>query len=210
MLYRLTLIFYLSIMFIVGDNMKLHINYDFFEAVRDVREVFGPITIVRNNKYTFFFTIPSFAILFTALGFDASSVFFTTAAHSSLFLLYDYIDNYQFKKEKHIDFDEYTYYSAIKLVELAHQLEEINVMTKPENLLDAELYAEKHQLIFNEHKIPMLEHDKYILIPAYNRFNGEEMDISLLQEHIVGTKDYELSIGEPEKKYRRVLVKNNG
>ncbi len=190
--------------------MKLHINYDFFEAVRDVREVFGPITIVRNNKFTFFFTIPSFAILFSTIWFDSNSFFFTTALHSSIFLLYDYIDNYKFKKDNHIEFDEYTYYSAIKLVELARQLEEINVKTKAEFLLDAELYDEKHRLMFNEDKVPVIKHDKYIMIPGYNSFNGNEMDISLLQEHIIGTKDYELSVGEPEKKYRRVLVKNNG
>jgi len=188
--------------------MKLHINYDFFEAVRNVREQFGPLTLIRNNKQTFFLAVPTCGIMEASVGFPPAVVWAATMTHFGVCLLYDYIDNYKFMKDNHIEFDQYTYFSAQKLVSLTRELEEINVKTEAEFLLDAELYHETHRFILTDTKIPSIQHNQYIMIPGYNNYNGEEIDISLLQEHILGTKDYTLSVGEPEKKYKRVLVKS--
>ena len=49
---------------------------------------------------------------------------------------------------------------------------------------------------------------KYILVPSYN-YGGEEIETSIMQEHIVESDDYILSVEEPDTQYKRVLVPNN-
>ena len=72
-------------------------------------------------------------------------------------------------------------------------------------LLQSEVYDKRIKIDLNESKIPLLMQEKYVFVPAYG-FDGKEKEVSLLQEHEIGSRTYVLSVGEPEKQYRRVLV----
>ena len=81
------------------------------------------------------------------------------------------------------------------LIVLSLMLTEINVNTTGESLLDSYKYKTEYEVKRNEKNLPILEQRKYIMVPTEDA-NGE---VSLLQEHIIGTKDYSLSYGSPKK-----------
>ena len=103
--------------------------------------------------------------------------------------------------------DIYAYKSSNKLKKIVSQLKDINVSTEYNMLLNSELYEKTNKIEFDENKKPFLMQEKYIYVPSYG-FNGKEKETSILQEHEIGTKEYFLSVGEPEKQYKRVLIKN--
>ena len=96
--------------------------------------------------------------------------------------------------------------SIADLKKLSIVLKCMNINTNHELLLNAYEYQTKYDLVTGNDKIPRLEQKKYIMVPVYD--NGEEKEMSLLQEHIIGTKTYTLSCGEPDKvlKLRPILT----
>ena len=63
-------------------------------------------------------------------------------------------------------------------------------------LKDSYAYHTEYKL--NSEKFPpKLEEHKYIMVPVHNDWGNNER--SLHQEHFVGTREYALSYGEPEK-----------
>ena len=84
----------------------------------------------------------------------------------------------------------------------------INVKTNYEMLLKSELYEQKYKIELNDDILLSIKEEKYIYVPSYG-FDGQEKETSILQEHNLGTQSYMLSVGEPEKQYRRVLVNNH-
>ena len=92
------------------------------------------------------------------------------------------------------------YYKNIAINELKRLvsiLNDINVSTNYELLLQSYTYKTNYKIKFNKYFLPCLKQDKYIMVPIYN--NGEEKEISLIQEHIIGSKEYELSCGSQTK-----------
>lgn len=87
--------------------------------------------------------------------------------------------------------------AEIKLEFLVYELTKLEVDTSRELLMEAEVIQTDYELVFSDDKIsvPKLNQKKYISVPLSN--GGEE---TLLQEHFVGFKDYELSVGSPTKK----------
>lgn len=74
-------------------------------------------------------------------------------------------------------------------------LKDIDVNTTGDLLLDSYKYKTEYEIKRNEKNLPILEQRKYIMVPTKDT-NGE---VSLLQEHIIGTGDYSLSYGSPKK-----------
>lgn len=88
--------------------------------------------------------------------------------------------------------------SAMKHLKLlSYTLKKINVDTNYELLLKAYKYETDYKFSRDESSIPKLEQKKYIMIPVYE--NGDEKEISIVQEHIIGTKKYIISYGSPKK-----------
>lgn len=86
---------------------------------------------------------------------------------------------------------------------LCSKLEDIDVYTNPDSLKDARVYNSEHKLSFSEGSLPKLHQNKYILVK-----NNAGEDVSILQEHVVGSRSYSLSVGEPEKQKQYRLVFN--
>ena len=83
---------------------------------------------------------------------------------------------------------------------LSSYLKTLNIDTNHELLLNSEKYKTEYELTEEKRKI---KQSKYISVPT-----EDDSEISLLQEHIIGTNEYELSIGEPKKVYKLAPIKN--
>ena len=83
-----------------------------------------------------------------------------------------------------------------KLNELSGQLGNIYINTTSEMLMEARRYKTEFKLNFEKFP-PKLEEHKYIMVPVNNDWGNNER--SLHQEHVVGTRKYALSYGEPEE-----------
>lgn len=193
--------------------MKLVINYDFFNAIRNVNEPYTPLKIVRNRKRYFI----TYGALVTALDFATKTkpaqTILSLAFMYGSFITADYIveliaNSIIKNKYGEDNKDIYAGLSKIYLSDLVDQLTEINVKTNYDMLLKSELYEKEYKFEHNEKTLLALTEKKYIYVPTYG-FDGKEQTTSILQEHDIGTRDYTLSVGEPDKQYRLVRAKNH-
>lgn len=83
-------------------------------------------------------------------------------------------------------------------------LKDLNIETNIDLLLNAKVYNEKYQLKKDEKK--GIIRTRYINIPKYN-YKKEQVITSIKEEHLLTTKEYLLSVGEPEKKDEVVYTK---
>lgn len=81
---------------------------------------------------------------------------------------------------------------------LSSRLKDIYVDTSADLLMDAYKYKTEMDFDTNDTGLPILLEKKYIMVPVNNEWDNNSR--SLVQEHVVGTKEYALSYGEPEKK----------
>lgn len=71
------------------------------------------------------------------------------------------------------------------------------IRTDEEAILDTKKYKTEYDISFTA-AIPTLEQRKYLNIPVKDEYFGDK-DISMVQEHIIGTREYVLSFGEPRE-----------
>lgn len=88
--------------------------------------------------------------------------------------------------------------SIEELKNLADTLRSINISTDYELLLEAYKYETNYQFEFEEDKFPSLKQNKFIMVPI----NDEGKEVSLMQEYIIGSNEYTLSCGSPQKELK--------
>ncbi|MBQ2909425.1 MAG: hypothetical protein IJE53_01300 [Bacilli bacterium] len=71
------------------------------------------------------------------------------------------------------------------------------IKTDEEAILDTRKYKTEYDVSFAS-AIPTIEQRKYLNIPVRDEYFGDK-EISMIQEHIVGSKEYVLSLGEPKE-----------
>lgn len=183
--------------------MKLVINYDFIDKIKDVKENYGVMKIVRNRKRYLVFHLTPLCIAvdlpICLIGKESSLIVFISQVIS-----YFMIEYFAYKQVG----DFYKEIAINKIKQLVTLLKDINVDTSYDLLLESEVYEKKYKIHINEDKILEVISSKYILVPTYD-FNGEIRDTSILEEHIVGSNDYILSIGSPEKKLKLVYANSS-
>ena len=184
--------------------MKLLINFDFFEAVRDVNEPLTPMKIIRNNvKYKIFG--PTAIGVGAIGGMSPETIAKNVALWYGIYMATDLVFDFTYRK-KNDNIDPYATKAIPKLKKLSVTLDEINVKTNYDMLLESELYEKKYKIEKND-RLFTINEKKYIYVPSYG-YDGKEKETSILQDHDIGSGIYTLSVGEPEKQYRRVLVNN--
>ncbi len=192
--------------------MKIAIDYDFFNAIRNVNEPLTPMKVVRNYKKNFMVYGTIEIAIGAALKYEPSHIVQNIAIVYGGFFAIEYIAEIIvkliLKRQGHEINDINSALGEIRLLELVTMLNDINVKTNYEMLLKSELYKKEYKFEHSDNKLLSLNEKKYIYVPTYG-YNGKEKITSILQEHDVGTKNYMLSVGEPEKQYKRVLVNNN-
>ena len=180
--------------------MKLVINYDFIDKIKDVNENYGVMKIVRNRKRYLVFHLTPLCIVVDLpiylMGKESALIVFVSQAISYFMIEYmAYKQVGDFYKEEAIN----------KIKQLVTLLKDINVDTSYDLLLKSEVYEKKYKIHLNEDKIPEIIESKYILVPTYD-FNGKIRDTSILEEHVVGSNNYILSLRSPEKKLKLIYA----
>ena len=192
--------------------MKLLINYDFFNAVRNVNEKTNPLKVIRNEKNRYAFVFPFYLSTVLIIGqnqkMDLNDIMIPILRGYGTLLSLDFIFELMAQSLSPSKLDLYGEKASKRLKELAILLETINVSTNYDMLVASELYYKKTSIEPSEGTFPILKSEKYIYVPSYG-FDGEEKTTSILQEHVVGTKEYVLSQDEPDKEFRRVLAKSH-
>lgn len=172
--------------------MKIIINYDLLDKIREAKT---GISLHRTTK----------AILIT------SSIVITTSTIVLSFLISPEELTKEFiqiianslimQTSFRISFDLlvsklYKIISKEQLRQLSSQLKDIKVNTDKDLILESYKYKNEYKLLKSENDVDLVQ-KKYIMVPVIE--NGEESEVSILQEHAIGSKIYSLSIGEPTK-----------
>lgn len=84
-----------------------------------------------------------------------------------------------------------------KLRELVSLLNSININISLDNLKDSSIYQTNYHLRKNG-KVGIIR-DRYISIPMENNNNFNDKDISIKEEHVVGSREYILSMDAPKR-----------
>ncbi len=190
--------------------MKLSINYDFWNALRNVREPLTPMKVERNNRVLTLSYIPMTLFAYQFTQYSTLEVFPIVGVNYLFIIGTVYCIDEIFKRlnlKERDGMDNYAFASYQKLKTLPSQLKQIHVKTTYPMLLESELYDHKKRILKEEGKIPALVDEKYIMVPTLN-YGGGKTETSILQEHVIGSDLYSLSIGEPQKKMKKVLVPN--
>ena len=180
--------------------MNIMINFDFINAVKNVNENFTLKKITRNQKVKFLtINLPIYTFLnYVFCEGNIPKVLGTL----SLQIAVSYLLELFFYKVT--DLDSFKYISDRDLKKLVSQLQESDIDTTYDLVKQSELYDKKYNIRLNEKKIPQLVQSKYILLPCYD-YLGDVKDISILQEHVMGSGEYILSLGSPKKKLKPVF-----
>lgn len=104
--------------------------------------------------------------------------------------------------------DMYKEEAEEKLIGLISLLNDINVITNYELLLNSKFDSRKFEIAIDDNNKKVLVENKYIMVPTHNpMFNneGETQLTSLHQQHIIGTDEYSLSLGFNQKNKQKVL-----
>ncbi len=96
--------------------------------------------------------------------------------------------------------------SEENLTEFTGKLKNIYVYTNTDLLQEAELIKTDYKFIRQENGLFALKEDKYIKVPVEKYFDNQKQKV-IHQEHIVGKKDYDVSVGEPSSKKKQFTLK---
>ena len=170
--------------------MKIVVNYDLMDKIAEAEKGFS---LKRSVKRTL-----GLASISTAIGapdnFIKGEICPELLIEIGIFLTIHsmYTGAYIFV------FNNMTKTSAqYKLRDLVANLRNCCIKTDEEAILDTYSYKTKYDVSFNS-AIPIVEQKKYMMVPVRDEYFGDK-EISIVQEHIIGSRDYVISLGEPEK-----------
>lgn len=171
--------------------MKIKVNYDLIEKIRESKT---GVSLKRSSKRLLLTTSLVTALNVPAILMDENPMnelryCLTIAISVGLFYRIVY-DGFLFK-------DLYKNKSLSELKNLAQLLRGNFINTDYELLQKAYQYETNYSFTLDGNKIPRLKQEKYIMVPVTDR-DGEK-EVSLVQEHLIGTSEYELSYGSPKK-----------
>ncbi|MCI9586085.1 MAG: hypothetical protein HFH45_05600 [Bacilli bacterium] len=171
--------------------MKIIINYDLLERAAEAKHKFS---LVKETKRAvkfcaFFYSViwtPYCAITKDPISFShyLNTLPFNLLLSTGMITLF-YSFNTYFKGVSDLAF--------LDLHILSKKLESLNINTNGDLLMDAYKYKTEYE-IDSHSKIPLLVQKKYINIPS-----NDDKEVSLLQEHVIGSHTYTLSKGKPSK-----------
>lgn len=180
--------------------MNILINYDYINAVKDVNEEFSLKKVARNNKIRWLkINLPFyFGLDFLIYQGDLKRSLVMLLIQFGIITSADFIGYTATKR------DIYKIRSETNLKKLVSQFKDASIDTSYELLKQSELYDKKYEIKLNEKKFPQLIQSKYILVPTYDNI-GDVKETSVVQEHIMGSKEYVLSLGKAKKVLKPAL-----
>lgn len=169
--------------------MKIVINYDLLEKISEAKTGLSLIktskkVLLKATRTEIFYIILS---LIYSLPITIKNSIQAYCFYLALHLISETVD---INKNKIKALEE--------IKRLALKLSDLNICTEHELLMGSYVYEKEYELVNEENSIlPKICQKKYIMVPVYD--NGKTVETSLLQEHIIGSKSYILSHGEPSK-----------
>ena len=172
--------------------MKIRINYDLFEKLEELetgfclkREIYKCLEVM-----PFVFPIWISIDLFSKDEIDLLSNLLLIPQACMFRTFFVFIASLPLKK-----FIKESAYE--RLSELSTYMHKLEILTNPELLKEAKVYEREYKLEFSNKKIPILKQKKYIAIRTI-----DDEEVSILQEHNIGSKAWDISEEEPSKVYR--------
>ena len=179
--------------------MKIIVNFDLINSIKNVNESMGPMKVIRNRKAQWAkFYFPLYTIVDMTFN-KIEDVPFILSLQFSFLLFLEMIVHSK-------GLDEFKDKSLEDLHNLAIKLNYLNIDTSYDLLLNSQLVGKDYNIRLNENKIPEFVESKYILVPSYS-YHGNIKSTALHQEHVIGSNDYVISSGSKFK--RKQLVYSN-
>ena len=175
--------------------MKIKVNYELFEKMEEAKKGFSLTKLTKRVCMYSTFSMLIGMPLNMALSLPFEQNFKDLLTYVPIHILFRIPDALVGKMLQRL--------SIYQLTNLVGALRKINVNTDYELLLKSYNYETTYKIELNESFIPRLKQEKFIMVPVYEL--GEEKEVSLVQEHIVGSMSYSLSYGSPQKALRYVL-----
>ncbi len=171
--------------------MKIKINYDLIDKISEAKQGYSLKRCVKRTGAMLGISgsVSTFDCLVS--GGDVRLLPIAYLIHLGIHSSYTAMYTYAFK-------DYFQRFAEAKLDALIPQLHSIHVRCDMDSLLESYKYDSEYKLVMSS-GIPSLEQRKYIKVPVHDSYFGDK-EMSIMQEHIVGTGEYELSLGEPEEK----------
>ena len=167
--------------------MKIRVNYDLMDKIRE--EKIG-YSLIRTRRDILKFGIMFFPLDVLIVNGDIKILIIQTLFRAGAnAIVFPMIEKYSIKIGK----DD----AVMQLKQLASTLRSHYINTDYELLQQSYKYETNYRFILDDDKIPRIKEEKYIMVPVVDRDGKKE--VSLVQEHLIGSKDYELSYGSPSK-----------
>ena len=83
------------------------------------------------------------------------------------------------------------------LKSLVSELRNHCIKCDEDSILDSKSYKTEYDFSFAS-SLPIIEQRKYLNVPVRDEYFGDK-EVSLVQEHIIGSREYTLSLGEPKE-----------
>lgn len=175
--------------------MKIVINYDLIKEIQNAKEPYTLVKDIKNRPYFFVGTCTLCTSIELILFNEPLPVAILNSVNIHAGILFGSYIVYR------LDGDIYAKKAYQRLNYLVSLLHDLNIDTTCDLLLESVQYQKNYKINLNENKLPYMLEKKYILVPTYDSL-GEIQSSFILQEHVVGSKIYVLSVSSPTKEYR--------
>lgn len=181
--------------------MKINVNYDLLDAASQANDGLS-FKLYQKNNLKNPFTYVNLGLMITQMTLLSEFNEISIPFYGALFITQGVILKY-FNSNRMGDMAREN--GLIKLDTLSLELLKLDVITTKELLKDSKLDSKKFRLEYkdDDSSIKSIKEYKYIDVPLTNGYTE-----TLVQEHFLGSEDYDLSIGKNIKSKQFKPLKN--
>lgn len=176
--------------------MKLKVNYDLLNRIEESKKGVSLNKLYKERLRDTAICIPSLTPLYFLVFDNIGRYLIYLLGFEGIYFIIDCLIDSMFKDYKKKIAKE-------DLLDLVRDLEKLGVLTNYELLQSSEVIKTDYKVTLSKHKIPVIKEEKYINVNLRNGYNE-----TIMQEHNIMSRYYDISVKEIEKKKEFKLVKN--
>lgn len=186
--------------------MKIVINYDLIDEIFQEKHGFS---LIKSTKEALMICTIVYG---GVLALNAATMDGIEFSNYLNFLPLKFLTNMAFLVSLDVAFDKImkSFRNPVgfshKLNNLSSDLQNLNINTTHDLLLESHKYATQYETQSDDTAIPRLVQKKYIMVPTVE---GDGEEASILQEHVIGSHTYTLSKARPRKQTAFNFAFNN-
>ena len=177
--------------------MKLKVNYDLLNKIEESKKGVSLNKIYKNRLRNTAICIPMLTPFYILDPDNIGRNLIYLLGFEGFYFVTDCIIDSMFKDYKKKIAKE-------DLLDLIRDLEKLGVLTNYELLQSSEVITTNYKVTLNKHKIPAIKEAKYINVNLRNGYSE-----TIMQEHNIMSRYYDIYVKEIEKKKVFKLAKNN-